>query len=163
MSLSSISSGINIPQALVAGIENAALSKGKLKHSALMAASVGVSNLVPAYTGTYSESTEKYLIEPIVAGILYAAGNSFLVAGEKNQGMMKSFVKGFLIGSSSAAVAGSIYGSTMALQYPNSLYSTTAPGLRSDVITTAAVMEGTKVATPAVYTSNVAYPRFAVS
>lgn len=137
MSLSSISSGINIPQALVAGIENAALSKGKLKHSALMAASVGVSNLVPAYTGTYSESTEKYLIEPVVAGILYAAGNSFLVAGEKNQGLMKSFVKGFLIGSSSAAVAGSLYGSTMTKVVPQSNYSTVEPGLRAPVNTAA--------------------------
>lgn len=113
--------GINIPQAIVAGVENAALSKGKMKHSALMAASVGLSGLVPAYTGSYTESTEKYLVEPIVAGILYAIGNSYIIAGEKNQGMMKSFVKGFVIGASSAGVTGALLSS----QYGpvNSLYS----------------------------------------
>lgn len=159
MSYSTNSLGINIPQMIVAGVENAALSKGKLKHSALMAASVGVSNLVPDYIGTYSDSTEKYLLEPIVAGALYAAGNSFLIAGEKNQGMLKSFVKGFLIGSSSAAVAGSIYGSTMASVAPSSIYT----GLRSEIVTTAAVTKDGTVVTPAVYGSNVAYPRFTVS
>lgn len=122
MNYSSYSMGVNIPQAIVAGVENAALSKGKMKHSALMAASVGLSGLVPAYTGSYTESTEKYLVEPVVAGILYAIGNSYIIAGEKNQGMMKSFVKGFVIGASSAGVTGALW-ATQAATPVNSLYS----------------------------------------
>lgn len=124
--------GINIPQILVSGIENLAYTKGNIYDSLTMSASVGVSNLLPSYSNSmWSSSTEKYLAEPILAGILYAAGSKYML--ESKSTLMKSFVKGFVIGSSSAAVTGTLLSSTATVR-PKSVYS----GLREAAGTPAA-------------------------
>lgn len=95
-------SGINIPQMLVAGIENALLTGGNLKDSLYVAASVGVSNLIPTMEKDGNPQMEKVIVEPIAAGVLYAAVKSFMASKDKN--LLKSFIKGFLVGSSSNAL-----------------------------------------------------------
>lgn len=127
--------GINIPQVVVATIEEAALSNMNMKNSLLMGASVGLSNLVPSYSeGKWGSATEKYIAEPIIAGLLYTLGTNFVTSsGEKERSFLKKFSKGFIVGASSAAVAGALYSSTMADVRAQSIYSAREPGLRSKV------------------------------
>lgn len=126
--------GINIPQAIIAGIESAAMGSS-MKNSALMAVSVGVSNLVPAYAndGSWGSGTEKYIVEPIVSGILYTIASHFVSKGEKDK-MLKKFVQGFIVGSSSAAVSGSLYSATMAQSRVPTMYTARpqSMGLRAE-------------------------------
>lgn len=120
------SMGINIPQLLVAGIENLAYSNGNMYDSLTMAGSVGISNLLPSYSTTmWNSATEKYIAEPILAGALYAAGSKYMLNTKSS--LLKSFTKGFIIGSSSAAVAGTLLSGT-AKERPRSIYN----GLRVD-------------------------------
>lgn len=118
--------GINVPQVVVAGLEEAVLSNMNMKNSLLMAASVGVSNLLPTYTdGKWSSSTEKYIAEPLLAGLLYTLGTKYVTSsGEKEKSMAKKFAKGFIVGASSAAVSGALYSSTLANKPVPSMYST---------------------------------------
>lgn len=130
--------GINIPQLIVASIEDAAITKGNMKSALVAAGSVGLSNLVPSYTtGMWGSGTEKYLVEPIIAGILYAIGSNYIKSADKEGSMIKKFSKGFIIGASSAAVAGSIMSSTVANTRAPSQYSPSS-GLRAGAGTTSA-------------------------
>lgn len=133
MSYISSSIGINVPQIIVAGIEDAIISKGNVKDSLLAGASVGVSNLLPAYgpAGMWGSGAEKYVAEPIVAGLLYALGSKYMKVGEKEGSFMKKFGKGFIIGASSAAVSGQVLSGTMATARVPSQYTTNAGGLRN--------------------------------
>ena len=128
------SMGVNVPQVIVAGIENAIASKGNMKNSLLMAGAVGVSNLLPAYgpAGMWGSNAEKYLAEPVVAGILYAAGTKFITSSGAKEGssVLAKFAKGFVIGASSAAVGGAIVSTTIAPVRIQSQYSAGARGLR---------------------------------
>lgn len=94
--------GINIPQVVIAGVESMLVQKD-MKDAAFVAAAVGISNLIPM-TDYFTESarSEKYLVEPVAAGLLYAAAR--YMYGKKGT-MLKDFGKGFLIGSSSAVLA----------------------------------------------------------
>lgn len=125
--------GFNVPQILVAGIE-ASLMGSSMKNAAIVAGAVGVSNLLPAYSGTanWGSSTEKYIAEPILAGVLYSV-SGYLIKGDKQKSLLKKFMKGFLIGSSSAAVSGGLYGATMATTRVPSMYSARNDGLRGAV------------------------------
>lgn len=133
MSITANSIGINIPQVIVAGIENAVISRGNMKHSLLMAGSVGASNLVPSYaTGMWGSSSEKYLAEPLVAGLIYALGSKYIVSGDDKEGsFLKRVAKGFVVGASSAAVSGAAVGVTLAPARISSQFQSAAPGLRS--------------------------------
>jgi hypothetical protein len=140
MSIVTGSVGINIPQVLVACVEDAAITKGNFKNALIAGASVGVSNLVPAYysaAGMWGSGTEKYLVEPIVAGILYSIGAGYMSSAEKEGSMLKRFSKGFIIGASSAAVAGSVMSSTITTSRVPSQYSS-GSGLRSGAGTSSA-------------------------
>lgn len=123
--------GINIPQVLVAGIEDALITKGNIKNALVASASVGISNLLPSYgpTGMWSSGTEKYIAEPIIAGLLYSFGSQYMRSGEKEGSFVKRFGKGFIIGASSAAIGGQLVGSTLATRQPYSQYSSRG-GLR---------------------------------
>jgi hypothetical protein len=125
------SMGINIPQVLVAGVEDAMISKGNMKNALVAGAAVGISNLLPtAVDGMWSSGQEKYLAEPIIAGILYAIGTKYIKVGDKEGSMIKRFGKGFIIGASSAAVAGQLVGYTLANTAPKSVYTSSPGGLR---------------------------------
>ena len=102
MYISDVSIGISLPQLGVSLVESLALT-GNMQESLLISGAVSLSNLVPNmdYLKQYNLS-EKYVLEPIVAGIIYSAGSE-MMAGKSD--MLKNFVKGFIIGSSSAAVS----------------------------------------------------------
>lgn len=150
--------GINIPQMLVAGLEDAAITKGNMKNALVASVSVGVSNLLPSYgpTGMWSSGTEKYIAEPIIAGLLYSFGSQYLKTGDKEGSFIKRFGKGFIIGASSAAIGGQLVGSTFANYKPMSTYSSGPGGLRQVGV---ASVEAASLQ-PAVTTS---YPSFVVS
>lgn len=126
--------GINIPQVLVAGVE-ASLMGSNMKNAAIIAGSVGLSNLLPSYPQSmyWGSASCKFLVEPAIAGILYSLSGKLISSGEKEKSMLKKFVKGFLIGSSSAAVGGALYGATMANSRVPSMYSATGAGLRGPI------------------------------
>ena len=158
MNYTANSIGINIPQVLVAGIEDALITKGNIKNALIASASVGVSNLLPSYgpTGMWSSGTEKYIAEPIIAGLLYSFGSQYMRSGDKEGSFVKRFGKGFIIGASSAAIGGQLVGSTFANYKPMSTYSSGPGGLRQVGV---ASVEATSVP-PAVTAS---YPSFIVS
>lgn len=133
MSIVKGSVGVNIPQVVVACVEDIAISKGSMKNALVAGLSVGVSNLVPAYTSTgmWGSGAEKYLVEPLVAGIIYSIGSKYMKSAEKEGSMLKRFSKGFVIGASSAAISGAIMSTTIATARVPSQYSTTS-GLRQN-------------------------------
>ena len=136
MSYISGSMGINIPQILVAGVEDAMISKGNMKDALVAGAAVGLSNLLPSVDeGMWTSGQEKYLAEPIIAGILYALGTKFIKVGEKEGSLIKKFGKGFIIGASSAAVAGQLvgYSYTTSTVKPMSIYNSGKGQLRGNI------------------------------
>ncbi len=124
------SSGINIPQAITAGIESFLISKNS-SDSLTMAGAVAASNLLPKGS-YYKDDTEKYILEPIIAGILYAGVGYSM--GKKGD-LMKNFGKGFLVGSSSAVI------SVEALKKYNGLETSTVAKLREQQAVRAASSE----------------------
>lgn len=97
--------GINIPQTLIALLEGYLIT-GNSKKTLLYGISVALSNLAPGtYLSNYP-SGEKYIIEPVIAGVLAALGAN-LMKIEKSSNL-KYFSNGFIIGSSSAAVLSAI-------------------------------------------------------
>ena len=149
--------GINIPQVLVAGIEDAMITKGNIKNALIASASVGISNLLPSYgpTGMWSGGTEKYIAEPIIAGLLYSFGSQYVRSGEKEGSFVKRFGKGFILGASSAAIGGQLVGSSLANFKPANTYSSVG-GLRQQANTLGPLPDR-----PAAV--NVSYPSFVVS
>jgi len=95
-----MSSGINIPQVVLALVEGYAVSES-MKKSLIYGVSVGLSNLMPGDKIVSTSAGEKYVAEPVVAGLLSALG-AYMLKTEGSK--VKYFTNGFLIGSSSAAV-----------------------------------------------------------
>lgn len=136
------SGGINVPQMLIAGLEDLALTGGDYTSAGIMAASVGISSLIPQYSDYYSSAYEKYIIESAANAILYSLGSYMMGSKEK---MIKKAARGFVIGSSSAAVAGALVSSALVKTIPAagdkpaittraaSIYSANT-GLRSDSV-----------------------------
>lgn len=131
--------GVNIPQVIVASIEDAAVTRGNMKSALVAAGSVGLSNLLPSYSsGMWGSGTEKYIAEPIIAGILYSLGSRYVGGADKEGSMLKKFSKGFIIGASSAAVAGPLVSLAAPSRVP-SQYSSTS-GLRAGAGTASATI-----------------------
>lgn len=99
------SSGINIPQLLVAAAE-AYLLGYDLKYGSALVASIALSNLVPSAISQWSmsASTEKYIVEPALASALCYI-STHIIKGKKKP--HKFALMGFIAGSSSAAISGS--------------------------------------------------------
>lgn len=95
------SSGVNITQVIIATIENGIITQ-KITDSLYMGGAVALSNFLPAINN--DPSAEKLVYEPILAGVLYAAGNYLM---NKKGNILKNFGKGLIIGSSSSALANS--------------------------------------------------------
>jgi hypothetical protein len=131
--------GVNIPQVNIASIEDAAVTRGNMKSALVAAGSVGLSNLLPSYSsGMWGSGTEKYIAEPIIAGILYSLGSRYVGGADKEGSMIKKFSKGFIIGASSAAVAGPLVSLAAPSRVP-SQYSATS-GLRKGAGTSTATI-----------------------
>lgn len=131
--------GINIPQIIVASVEDAAVTRGNMKSALVAAGSVGLSNLLPSYSsGMWGSGTEKYIAEPIIAGILYSIGSKYVGGADKEGSMLKKFSKGFVIGASSAAVAGSLVSYTTGSRVPSQYSSVN--GLRKGAGTASATV-----------------------
>lgn len=100
---------IDFTQVLVAGVETVAVNRMKnYKDVAILTGAVAVSNLVPASYGM--GMSEKYILEPLVAGALYT-GIKYMTTkkgGYTTNQAGKKFIKGFLIGATSAGIAGQI-------------------------------------------------------
>lgn len=109
MSMSNISVGVNIPQTILAGLE-AYVVHGDVKKALIYGGSVGLSNLIASGANNFitNDRVEKYVAEPIAAGLIADLGFSFM---EKKHNYYRIFGEGFMYGASSAVVSNTVLNS----------------------------------------------------
>lgn len=126
------SSGINIPQLLIAGAEAFILGYD-LKYGAALVGSIAISNLLPNVVGdknpwVVSGSTEKYILEPAIAAAL-CFGATHIIKGKKKPHRFAAM--GFIAGASSAAVGNALYGSYQLYDNKTAVHANRVEALRA--------------------------------
>lgn len=92
---------LNLWQAVTAGVLEGARSMN-VKKAGTMAASTALATLAQGSLMSYTQQNEKLLVEPILAGAIYAGINAF-VFREKNKAA-KNFLNGFIVTEASVAL-----------------------------------------------------------
>jgi len=105
--IDSDSGTLNVSQTVVAALLEG-LKSMNLKKSAAMGGSVGLSTFIKSSiynpSGNNSAINEKYVVEPIVAGALYALFNNLMLKKEGKNAIFKNFLEGLTVCEASAVL-----------------------------------------------------------